>query len=148
MLGLSWLIGQSASSILLIGYDGACHMAEEVQNASINVPRSMIMTLTINGILGFASYLLILYSFGDPLKALNSPYGLPFLEIFYNATKSKAGTTAMTSLLLSMYIFATFGFVAAASRQAWAFSRDNGLPFSTLFKRVRYCSTLQARGES
>jgi choline transport protein len=28
--GLSWLIGQSASAVLFIGYDGACHMAEEV----------------------------------------------------------------------------------------------------------------------
>ena len=35
--GLSWLIGQSATAILFVGYDGACHMAEEVQNAAINV---------------------------------------------------------------------------------------------------------------
>jgi len=37
--GLSWLIGQSGSAILFIGYDGACHMAEEVENSSMNVPR-------------------------------------------------------------------------------------------------------------
>ena len=29
--GVSWLIGQAASAILFIGYDGACHMAEEVR---------------------------------------------------------------------------------------------------------------------
>lgn len=37
--GLSWLIGQSTTAVLFIGYDGACHMAEEVENASMNVPR-------------------------------------------------------------------------------------------------------------
>jgi amino acid transporter len=134
--GLSWLIGQSASAILFIGYDGACHMAEEVQNASMNVPRAMFFTIFINGALGFSTYIFILYCFGDPNEALKGTYGLPFIEIFYNATGSKAGTTAMISLLIAMYIFATFGFVASASRQAWAFSRDGGLPLSRLFSRV------------
>ncbi|KAK5111932.1 hypothetical protein LTR85_011679 [Meristemomyces frigidus] len=134
--GLSWFIGQSASAILFIGYDGACHMAEEVENASINVPRAMFFTIFINGALGFATYIFMLYCFGNPEAALSSPYGLPFVEIFYNALQSKAGTTAMTSVLIAMYIFATFGFVAAASRQAWAFSRNNGLPLSRYFKRV------------
>lgn len=134
--GLSWLIGQSASAVLFIGYDGACHMAEEVQDAAINVPRAMFFTIFINGALGFATYIFILYSFGDPEKALNNKYGLPFIEIFYNATGSKAGTIAMISLLVTMYICATFCFVASASRQAWAFSRDGGLPLSRLFKRV------------
>jgi len=134
--GLSWFIGQSVTAILFIGYDGACHMAEEVQNAAVNVPRAMISTIFINGALGFATYIFILYCFGNPAETLNTPYGMPFVQIFYNATKSKAGTTVLTSLLIAMYIFATFGFVASASRQAWAFSRDNGLPFSRVFKRV------------
>lgn len=134
--GLSWLIGQSATAILFIGYDGACHMAEEVQNASTNVPRAMFFTIFLNGALGFATYIFMLYCFGNPSKALMSDYGLPFIEIFYNATGSKAGTTALISLLLAMYIFATFCFVASASRQAWAFSRDGGLPFSRFFRRV------------
>lgn len=136
--GVSWLIGQSASAILFIGYDGACHMAEEVQNAAINVPRAMFFTIFINGALGFATYIYILYCFGNPLKALNSNYPLPFIEIFSNATRSRAGTTAIISLLLAMYVFATFGFIASASRQAWAFSRDNGLPLSRFWRRVRH----------
>jgi amino acid transporter len=111
-------------------------MAEEVQNASMNVPRAMFLTIFINGALGFASYIFMLYCFGSPTEALKFTYGLPFIEIFYNATGSKAGTTAMISLLIAMYIFATFGFVASASRQAWAFSRDGGLPMSGLFRRV------------
>ncbi|EMC93957.1 hypothetical protein BAUCODRAFT_216276 [Baudoinia panamericana UAMH 10762] len=133
--GLSWLIGQSASAVLFIGYDGACHMAEEVENASINVPRAMFFTIFINGALGFATYIFILYCFGDPEDVLTN-YPMPFIGIFYNALQSKAGTTALTSLLIAMYIFATFGFVASASRQAWAFSRDHGLPLSKVFRRV------------
>lgn len=134
--GLSWLIGQSATAVLFIGYDGACHMAEEVQDAAINVPRAMFFTIFINGALGFATYIFILYCFGDPDKTFTFDYGLPFVAILYNAVQSKAGATAMISLLIAMYIFATFGFFASASRQAWAFSRDGGLPFSRTLNQV------------
>ena len=111
--------------------------AEEVQNASINVPRAMFFTIFINGALGFAMYIVILFCFGNVTETLDTPTGWPFIQIFYNSTKSKGGATAMTSILIAMYIFATFGFLASASRQAWAFARDNGLPFSDIFKRVR-----------
>ena len=110
--------------------------AEEVQNASVNVPRAMFFTIFINGALGFATYIVILYCFGNVEETLTTPYGFPFVQIFYNATQSTAGTTVMISILIVMYISATFGFVASASRQAWAFARDNGLPFSDLWKRV------------
>jgi choline transport protein len=96
--------------------------------------------MLVNGALGFATYIFILYCIGDPTAALTGLAGEPFVEVFYNALGSKAGTTALTSLLVAMYIFATFGFVASASRQAWAFARNNGLPLSGLFKKV--CSTL------
>jgi amino acid transporter len=122
--------------VLFIGYDGACHMAEEVANASSNVPKAMVATVCINGALGLATYIFILYCFGNPDETLATPFGQPFIQIFDTALNSRAATTALTCLLLSLYIFATFNFVASASRQAWAFSRDNGLPYSRFFSRV------------
>jgi choline transport protein len=101
----------------------------------------MFFTIFINGALGFAMYIVILFCFGNPTETLDTPTGWPFIQIFYNSTQSKAGATAMTSILIAMYIFATFGFLASASRQAWAFARDNGLPFSDIFKRVRSVSS-------
>jgi amino acid transporter len=133
--GLAWLIGQSGSAILFIGYDGACHMAEEVKDAAMNVPRAMISTIFINGAFGLATYIVILYCFGNPEDVLGFA-GLPFVKIFLNATGSEVGTSVMTALLLTLYVCATFGFVASASRQAWAFSRDGGLPLSRFLKRV------------
>lgn len=116
--------------------------AEEVQNASINVPRAMFFTIFINGALGFATYIVIAFCIGNVENTLFSQTGSPFVQMFYDATQSKSGTTAMTSILIAMYICATFGFVASASRQAWAFARDNGLPGSNVLKRVRLLSLL------
>ena len=126
--GLSWFVGLTASSVLFIGYDGAVHMAEEVKNAAVNVPRSMFFTIFVNGALGIASFIALLFSIGDIDNVLSTPTGWPFIQIFYNATNSKAGTTAMTSLLITLIVFATFSYVASASRQLWAFARDRGVP--------------------
>ncbi|KAF2471005.1 putative amino acid permease [Lindgomyces ingoldianus] len=134
--GLSWFVGLLTSSVLFIGFDGACHMAEEVKDASINVPRSMFFTIFLNGALGFAMIIAILFCIGDVDNALATPTGYPFIEIFRNATQSTAGATAMTSILIALIIFATFGYVASASRQLWAFARDQGLPFSNVIAKV------------
>jgi amino acid transporter len=112
--------------------------AEEVQYASLNVPRSMIFTMLMNGVMGFAIILVILFCIGDVESVMSTPTGWPFIQLLYNAVGSKAATTILTSLLCSMFIFATFGFLASTSRQTWAFARDRGLPFSEKFARVCY----------
>jgi choline transport protein len=38
--------------------------------------------------------------------------------------------------LITLVICATFGFLASASRQTWAFARDKGLPFSDFLSYV------------
>ncbi|KAM5466591.1 hypothetical protein MauCBS54593_005848 [Microsporum audouinii] len=134
--GLSWLVGQSASAVLFIGYDGACHMAEEVQNARLNVPRAMFFTMFINGAMGFAMYLVILFCIGDIEKVVHTETKVPFIEIFRNSTQSNTAATVLTSLLITTYIVANFNFMASASRQAWAFARDGGLPFSHIFRKI------------
>lgn len=96
----------------------------------------MFFTIFLNGALGFTMVMVVLFCIGDVESALGSPTGYPFIEIFRNATQSKAGATAMTSILIAMIIFATFGYLASASRQLWAFARDQGLPFSNIIARA------------
>lgn len=96
----------------------------------------MFFTIFLNGALGLAMYIVLLYCIGDPNAAIASPTGYPFIEIFYNATQSNAGTTVMACIIIALIIFATFGFVASASRQLWAFARDKGVPFSDTIATV------------
>lgn len=111
--------------------------AEEVQNASTIVPWCMICTILLNGILGFAIVLAFCFCVGDLEGALTSPTGYDFIEVFHNATNSNAATSVMTSVLITLVICASFGFLASSSRQTWAFARDKGLPFSDYLAYVR-----------
>lgn len=67
---------------------------------------------------------------------LASPTGYPFMAVFYNSTKSTVSATIMSAFILLMLVSANLSIVATASRQLFAFARDEGLPFSAWFARV------------
>jgi len=52
------------------------------------------------------------------------------------ATGSKAGGIGMTVPFIILAYSMCLNSVAAASRQAWAFARDEGLPFPAWFQKV------------
>lgn len=113
-------------------------MSEEIHNATVNVPRTILGSIFINGCFGLGMLLAVLFCLGDPAAALaaEQTIGYPFMEIFMSATKSLAGTTVMTAIIIAMNCAATVGFVATGSRMVWSFARDNGLPFSNALKQV------------
>ncbi|KAL8651850.1 MAG: hypothetical protein Q9210_003024 [Variospora velana] len=135
--GLAFFVGLSTSMFSFIGADAATHMAEEIEDASTVIPRSMLASIALNGSLGFAIVTATLFCLGDEEKALNSPTGFPFIEVFVNATGSKAGANAMTSIIITAMIFAAVGYLATASRMLWAFAREQGLPGSSLLAKVQ-----------
>jgi choline transport protein len=117
--------------------------AEEVQDASTTVPWCMVTTIMINGLLGFGTIIAFLFCLGDLESALTSPTGYDFIYTFYNATKSHVGASIMTSILITLVICATFGFLASASRQTWAFARDRGFPFSDVLRHACYTTLMR-----
>lgn len=74
----------------------------------------------------------------DIPRLLDSSTGFPFLQLFYDVTGSKAATAVMAAIIIITLIMAVVSEVATASRQIWAFSRDDGLPFSKHLRRVSH----------
>ncbi|KAK5998949.1 Choline transport-like protein [Cladobotryum mycophilum] len=127
--GLSFMIGTSITATSFLGADAAFHLSEEVSNPSLVVPRSIMLTLMINGGLGFAMMMAILFCMGDLQHALESPTGYPFIEVFHQATDSVAASAIMTAILIVLCCSASVGILASTSRVFWAFARDRGFPF-------------------
>ena len=93
---------------------------------------------------------------GDPTEAVHSATGFPFIDIFVHGTGSISGGTGLVSLedtptnsigrvtdfiqqtaiVLSINILSVTAVLATASRMLWAFSRENGIPFSNVIARV------------
>ncbi|KKA18756.1 Amino acid transporter [Rasamsonia emersonii CBS 393.64] len=133
---LSFFVGIVGNVFAFSGADAAVHMSEEIQNASRVVPTSIITTIVINGSLGLGMILTVLFSLGNVEKALKSPTGYPFMEIFLEATESVAGSTVMASIITILGLCATVGGMASASRMIWSFSRDRGIPGWKILSRL------------
>ena len=112
------------------------HMSEEIRDANINVPRSIVSSISINGCLGICILLATLFGLKDPAAISATDTGYPLIKIFRQVVGSNRGATGMTAILISMGFAATVGFVTTSSRMIWAFARDNGLPFSTFLAKV------------
>lgn len=135
--GLVWFLGLLNAAYTFVGIDGTSHMSEEVRNSNTVVPKSMLWSQIINGVLGVSMSIILLYGIGDIKQALGTSTNFAFIEILYNATQSKAATSLLVALIIIMVTFSSLGILASASRLTWAFARDNGLPFPTYFKHVR-----------
>ncbi|KAG8413524.1 hypothetical protein J3459_015269 [Metarhizium acridum] len=133
---LSSFIGIVGSVFSFAGVDCTFHMCEEVRNPSLVVPRSIIISILINGSLGLSIIIAMAFCNSDIEAALASPSGYPFMEIFYQALGSRSGTTVMASIIIFMTLASVIGVIATTSRMFWAFARDRGLPFWRTLSKV------------
>lgn len=113
--------------------------AEEIKEASWVLPRAMVLSIVLNGILGFIMLITLCFCIGDLSTVLVTPTGYPFIQILYNTTNSLVATNFMTSIVIVLTVACCINNVAGASRQMFAFARDGGLPFS---KYLAYVSRL------
>jgi len=114
-------------------------MAEEIRSANVVIPWCMVSTTLLNGIMGFAMLIVVLFVAVDIETVLQSPtgqLGFPFMQIFYDATGSLSGASAMICIIIIMDIAAAIAFLATSSRIVWAFGRDRGLPFWRTMSKV------------
>jgi choline transport protein len=104
--GTFFFVGLITTVFAFIGADGAIHMSGEIRNASAVVPRALVASIGLNGTMGFAMLIAILFCIGNIYNALASDKGFPFIEIFKQAVSTNDGATVMFSVVLSLMIFA------------------------------------------
>jgi len=112
-------------------------MSEEIHNAAIVVPRSILTTILLNGVLGFGMMLASLFSLTDVDDALASPTGSPFMQIFLDSTGSVPGAAILVAIVPILISATAAGSMASASRMMWAFARDRGPPGWRSLRKVR-----------
>lgn len=104
-------------------------MSEEVQQASSSVPKVMLAVLVINFLETMITVITIGYHLPDVPTALNDPTTYPTVHVLMQSMS----LPWVNVLLVVMCVLLTLGnvsYLAAVSRDLFAFARDNGLPFS------------------
>ncbi|PQE33962.1 amino acid permease protein [Rutstroemia sp. NJR-2017a WRK4] len=134
--GVSWLVGLLSAVYPLLGYDAACHLAEEMPRPGRNVPIAMVGSVAINGLMGLGYCIILLYSLGNLEDLLASPTGFPFMQLYLNVTGNAAGATILILVVCFIAVAANAAGCTSTSRTYWAFARDSATPYSKYFAHV------------
>ncbi|KAK6456122.1 amino acid/polyamine transporter I [Scheffersomyces xylosifermentans] len=130
---LSWM-----PAIWTIGaYDSVIHCSEEAKHAQRAIPWGILGSISVCWVVGWFIVIVCVACIknGDTLASLDSPAGNPMAQIIYDALGKEWAVAFMALIAVGQYLMSC-SIVIAASRQIWAFARDDGLPF--LHNYVKY----------
>ncbi len=123
------------------GYDASAHVAEETKGAALSAPRGIVLSVVVSIVGGF----ILLYSItaaipdGSPAglnKLSATGTGLPPAQVFLDALNNPAIAKFLLFIVCVAQYFCGMASVTANSRMTFAFSRDDALPGSKLWKLV------------
>ncbi len=119
----------------ITGFDGSAHTSEETVDARRNVPRGILNAIFWSGIFGLAMAGAFVLSIQDPAKAASAGGNISFNILGGLAVPTPLKDALLIAIVLSNFLCALAG-VTSTSRMIYAFSRDGGLPFHNLWRRV------------
>lgn len=118
------------------GFDSCVHMSEEARNASYGVPIGICGSITLCGFIGFGILVCTAACMNpDIATVLATDTGFPMAQIIDDSL-GRRWAIAFMSLMAACQWLMGASLVTAASRQIWAFARDDGLPFASIVKVV------------
>jgi len=104
-------------------------MSEEVRNASTSIPHSILGVFLINFSLIVPAVLTVAYHIVDLDDALDDPTTYPAVYVLRQAMGT-GWLTVILVVILILNIASNIAYLAAVTRDLFAFARDKGVPFS------------------
>ena len=133
---LPWLfaLGFILPMYTITGFDASAHTAEETVGAAHHVPRAIIRSVLVSAIFGWAMLSAVVLAIPDMNQAAAQGENV-FYWIMAVALPLWLGRTLYVGIMIAQYLCG-LATVTSASRMAYAFARDGGLPCSRLLRRV------------
>lgn len=114
--------------------DSATHIAEEIHEPGKHVPRAMILATGVAIVTNVAFTLAALFNISSITQVSASSF--PIYEIGRQAIGSDGAVLFLLIWLIFTFYTTIPGVLLTTGRLMWAFSRDNGLPYSSYFNRI------------
>lgn len=132
-----WLfaLGLLLPAYTLTGFDASAHAAEETVGAAVNVPRGIVRSVLVSGVIGWVLLSAVVLAMPDPAEAA-AQGDRAFVHTLFAVAPRPLALALIVGCVVAQYLCG-LATVTSASRMAFAFARDGGLPFS---QRVRWVS--------
>ena len=136
----AFIIGLLQAQWTFTGYDASAAVSEETVDPRRRAPWGMIMAVAVSSVVGYLLLIALTLAIKDVSSVLTAQdaSGNPIpavIVILDTALGSRAGSVFSGLVAIAMW-FCGLSAVTWCSRVIYAFSRDNGLPASNLWKRV------------
>ncbi|MGW0697769.1 amino acid permease [Streptomyces sp. NPDC002867] len=128
-------IGLLLAQYTFSGYDASAHLSEETSNASVSAAKGIVRSIWVSWIAGFALLAGLTFAIQDYAGTQETATGVPPAQILIDALGNGAASALLLVVIVAQ-LFCGNAEVAAASRMVFAFSRDNALPGSALWRKV------------
>jgi amino acid transporter len=129
-----FLLGLLLPAYTLTGFDASAHAAEETVGAARAVPRGIVRSVLVSGLFGWGMLCAVVLAAPDLGAAVRQGSGA-FAWIVRQALPWWLVNALFAAIAVAQYLCG-LATVTSASRMAWAFARDGGLPFSGVLRRV------------
>ncbi|HEY6402222.1 MAG TPA: amino acid permease, partial [Blastocatellia bacterium] len=138
----AFIIGLLQAMWTYTGYDASASVSEETVDPRRRAPWGMVMAVVVSSVVGYLLLIALTLSIKDINGALNatdaSGNSIPaVIAILVTSLGERAGILFSALAAMAMW-FCGLSAVTWSSRVIWAFARDEGLPASTLWKRVSH----------
>jgi amino acid transporter len=133
---IGWLfaLGSLLPAYTITGFDASAHTSEETVAASTNVPRGIVRSVLVSGLFGWILLIAIVLAIPD-MDAAAAQGGDVFYWILRNALARPLAMGFFAGIAVAQYLCG-LATVTSASRMAYAFARDGGLPCSGALRSV------------
>ncbi|MCJ1301983.1 hypothetical protein MMC08_004784 [Hypocenomyce scalaris] len=110
-------------------------MSEETRDAAVRGPVAIVVAVLVSGLVGWMLTVTFCFCMKDFEGIISSPTGLPAAQIFLDAG-GRTGGTIMWFWVILIQFFTGCSAMLADTRMAYAFARDDALPFSGFWSKV------------
>ncbi|XP_020688934.1 amino-acid permease BAT1 homolog [Dendrobium catenatum] len=132
------------SHFSLLGYDTAAHITEETKGADKNGPISILASIFIVSLYGWMYVLVLTFSIQnfEYLYDVNNETGGAYVpaQILYDAFHGRyhnsIGAIIFLVIIWGSFFFGGLSSTTSAARVVYALSRDDGFPFSSIWRKI------------
>lgn len=128
LLALTWPI------YTVTGFDASAHTAEETVEAAHNVPRGMLRSVVLSGLLGWAMVASFVLAMPDVAAGAGQGADL-FAWLMRQVLPGATGRALWVAIVAGNYLCG-LACMTSTSRMMYAFARDGGLPASRRLRQV------------
>ncbi|MDX6588017.1 MAG: hypothetical protein QOI31_2490 [Solirubrobacterales bacterium] len=131
-------IGFLLTQYTITGFDASAHLSEETRGASRAAAGGVWKSIFYSAIIGWLVLLAITFAVQDPANISDAENGFGVGSVFavLSGALDSAGFKAVLIICTVGQLFCGLACLTSASRMAFAFSRDRGMPGSRQFSKV------------